>query len=80
MSFFFHWRRLSILPQHRLFGSGALWGAQAWWDIGSTEGRIERGPAVVLLNMSPLCLELYVIEEAYLNDQDNLFSHSEEGG
>ena len=54
-------------------------GAQYWWDVGSTEGRVEGGPAVTPPNLSPLGLELYVFGEEYSNDDDDLFSSSEEG-
>ena len=38
------------------------------------------GHAVALSNLSPIGIELYVNDEAYLNDDNNLFSNSEEGG
>ena len=55
-------------------------GPQYWWDVRLTEGRIDGGPVVALPKLSPIGMELYVIDEAYLNDDNNLFSNYEEGG
>ena len=54
-------------------------GDQYWWDVGSTEGRVEGNPAVAPSNLLPIGLELYAIEEKYSNDEDDLFRNSEEG-
>ena len=48
--------------------------------LGQWKSGLRGGPAVAAPNLSPIGLDLYVVEEEYLNDEDNLFSNSEAGG
>ena len=41
---------------------------------------VEGGSTVTVTNLSPIGLGLYVVDEVYLNDDDDLFSGSETGG
>ena len=41
---------------------------------------MEGGSSVTATNLSPIGLELYVVEEVYLNDEDDLSLGSETGG